>query len=350
MSKKKLTKRIVFALSLGMFSLMPFASALPSQGAYDNSAAATIATEGSTMNITGKNANNILNWHTFSVDKGETVRFTDANNYLNLVNGVDISRIYGTISGGGTVYLVNPYGILFGQGATLDNVGSFIASTRDISDVNQQAFLNNPTNVESVLYTDNNASRNKDYYPDDSPFVPTISVAEINLTNVPASATKIVLDGPGGVVLKNEDVLNKVTQVSTRLNGGEVGIGSSTGIVSLSDAQKQKISLFSGSNRSALSTNSDVLKPYKLISNANELQAMSNGNYILSSNVDASSIDNFIPIKASGTFDGMGYSISNLKVDGTYTNDDVGLFSRYQGTIRNLGLVDVKCELENPSF
>lgn len=342
MSKKKLTRRIILSLSLGMFSLTPLASALPSQGAYDNSAAATIATAGNTMNITGKNANNILNWLTFSVAKGETVKFTDKNNYLNLVNGVDISRIYGTISGGNNVYLVNPYGILFGQGATLDNVGSFIASTRDISDVNQQAFLNDPTNVESVLYTDNKASRNKDYYPDDSPYVPTISVAEINLTNVPASATKIVLDGPSGVVLKNEDVLNKVSGVVTRKNGGEVGIGSTSGTISLTDVQKQKISLIDGSNRSDISSNAGVLKPYKMITDASGLQAMSNGNYLLGNNIDVSSISNFRPIEYSGTFDGLGYDISNLKINRTYSSDgSAGLFSTAYGTIRNLNLKEV---------
>lgn len=336
MSKNKLTKRILFALGVGMLSLMPLASALPSQGAYDNSAVAAISTAGNTMSITGKNANNILNWLTFSVGKGETVRFTDKNNYLNLVNGFDISRIYGTISGGNNVYLVNPYGILFGQGATLDNVGSFVASTRDISDINKQAFLNDSANVQSVLYTDKNGSRNKDYYPDDSPYVPTVSVAEINLTNVPASATKIVLDGPGGVVLKNTELLDKVTQVSTRVNGGEVGIGSSNANVNLTDAQKSKISLFRGDSRFNFDFNPSVIKSYKLVTNVSGLQTMTNGNYLLGNNIDASSINNFRSKDYSGTFDGLGYKVSNL----TITNGS-GLFDHATGTIRNLNLSDV---------
>lgn len=342
MSKNKLTKRILLALSVGMLSLMPLASALPSQGAYDNSAAAAISTAGNTMSITGKNANNILNWLTFSVGKGETVRFTDKNNYLNLVNGFDISRIYGTISGGNNVYLVNPYGILFGQGATLDNVGSFVASTRDISDINKQAFLNDSSNVNGVLYTDYGESRNKDYFPDDSPYVPTISVAEINLTNVPASATKIVLDGPSGLVLKNTELLDKVTQVSTRVNGGEVGIGSSNANVNLTDAQKSKISLFLGGSRFNFDLNPSVIKSYKLVTNVSGLQAMTNGNYLLGNNIDASSISSFRPIEYSGIFDGLGYDVSNLKVNRTYSSDgSAGLFSTAYGTIRNLNLKEV---------
>lgn len=244
-NRKHLAAKILLTLVIGIYHAVP-AYALPNQGTLDNSAAASIATQGTTMSITGKGANNILNWATFSIDKGETVKFTDKSNYLNLVRGVDISRIYGTMSGGGTVYLVNPNGILFGQGARLDNVGSFIASTRNISAINQDAFLNNPNDTTAVLGTDRKEMDNKDYYPSNSPYVPKISVADIQLTNVPQSATKIILDGPGGVILKNTELIDKTTQILTRKDGGEIGIGSVNGNVSLSDAQKVKIGLIEG--------------------------------------------------------------------------------------------------------
>lgn len=366
MSKKeRLTKRILLSLMAGMTSFLPSAFALPDQGAYDNNAYASIVVNGNVMNITGNYGNNIINWRTFSVASGETVKFMDKNNYLNLVNGFDISRINGTISGGGIVYLINPYGILFGSGATLDNVGSFVASTRDISDVNQEAFLTNPSNVPNVLYTNNHASRNKDYMPDNSPFVPTISVAELNLTNVPASATEIVLDSPGGIVLKDTATLDKTKFVSTYKQGGEIGIGTADGTIALTEAQKKKIFVIDGNhwNNCADINNTDVVKPYKQIHNINELQninqeAINNFDnpkrYLLANDIDASGFD-FKPLGSNnliyksfnnlsytekgfyGSFDGLGYKIANLKTK-------QGLFTSFSGYMRNLSLENVSID------
>ena len=140
-SNKSLTARILLIVALGVSCVAPAAYALPSQGGLDNSKAANITVTGNQMNISGLGHNNVINWASFSVANGETVKFNN-NNYLNLVYGSDISRIYGTISGGNVVMLVNPNGIIFGRGAKLDNIGSFVASTRNISSINKKAFLN----------------------------------------------------------------------------------------------------------------------------------------------------------------------------------------------------------------
>ena len=344
-NKKHLAAKILLTLVIGIYHTIP-AFALPNQGTLDNSAAASIATQGTTMSITGKGANNILNWATFSIDKGETVKFTDKNNYLNLVRGVDISRIYGTMSGGGTVYLVNPNGILFGQGARLDNVGSFIASTRNISAINQDAFLNNPNDTTAVLGTDSKEMDNKDFYPSNSTYVSKLSVAEIQLTNVPQSATKIILDGPGGVILKNSALLDKTTQILTRKDGGEIGIGSDAGNIALTDAQKAKISLIDGDTTTAFNNNSSVLKGYKTLKSMNDIHAMGEAgnsvkNYILVNDIDASNNGNYTPNSYEGTFDGLGYKIKNLTVNPTSGNKYGGLFTHYDGTVRNVGIDNV---------
>ena len=52
--------------------------------------------------------------------------------------GPDPSSILGSLSANGRVFLVNPNGILFGQGAQV-NVGALVASTRGISDANFMA-------------------------------------------------------------------------------------------------------------------------------------------------------------------------------------------------------------------
>ena len=135
---KALSKKIALALSVGMFSILPYASALPT-GAEVTNGNAAVSVNGSTMDITAGTLNNIINWDTFSIAKGEMVNF-DANNYLNLVRGSEASNIFGAMNGGGMVFLINPNGILFGEGAAI-NVNSLTASTRPIDAVDTEAFL-----------------------------------------------------------------------------------------------------------------------------------------------------------------------------------------------------------------
>lgn len=338
-NRKQLAAKILLLITLGVFHAVPAANAMPSQGTLNNTNAANIAVVDKQMNITGKGLNNIINWASFNIAKGETVKFNDKNNYLNLVHGVDMSRIYGTISGGNMVYLVNPNGILFAEGARLDNVGSFVASTRNISSINKEAFLNDPSDTNAVLGADNKIMDNKDYYPEDSSYVPKISVADIQLTNVPESATKIILDGPGGVILKNTEILDKTAQILTRKDSGEIGIGSDTGEVVLTDAQKQKIALIDG-NIIYSFNNDNILEEYKLICDIEEMRS-SQERVLLCKDVDMSNIENFSPIYRSYIiFNGMGYTVSNLKISSK--KQHTGLFERvWGGEIRNLRLENV---------
>lgn len=90
------------------------------------------------MNVSQQTQNLFVNWDSFSVGKGEKVQFTGPQDFsvLNRVVGHDESKIYGEISAvnHGNVYLINPNGILIGDGAVI-NAGSFVASTKDVVDV-----------------------------------------------------------------------------------------------------------------------------------------------------------------------------------------------------------------------
>lgn len=341
-NKKHLVAKVLFALGLGMYAAMPSAYALPSMGTLDNSHAATVTVDGKQMTIEGKGANNVINWASFGIDNGETVKFNDKNNYLNMVYGVDISRIYGTISGGNMVYLVNPNGILFAEGSRLDNVGSFVASTRNISSINKDEFLKNPGNVEGVLGKDNTVMDNKDYYPEYSKYVPKISVADIQLTNVPASATKIILDGPGGVILKNTELLDKTTAVMTRKNSGEIGIGSKDNQIHLTEEQQKKIILIDGDKKYQFSENPNILSAYATVSTLDDLPAAAKSEkFILTNDIFApeDAYHNLLVENARGNFDGLGYSIKNLKM--IVWRGTLGIFGNFSGDIRNLILDNI---------
>jgi filamentous hemagglutinin family protein len=116
------------------------AYALPTGGAV-SAGSATIASEPGKLTINQSSQNAAINWQSFSIGAAEAVRFVQPNASsvaLNRVLGSDPSSILGSLSANGKVFLVNPNGILFGQGAQV-NVGALVASTRDISDGNFMA-------------------------------------------------------------------------------------------------------------------------------------------------------------------------------------------------------------------
>lgn len=78
----------------------------------------------------------IINWQSFGVAEGETMRFVQPGSTsiaLNRVLGSDPSLILGSIEANGRIFLLNPNGILFGQGSCV-NVGGIFASTLSITD------------------------------------------------------------------------------------------------------------------------------------------------------------------------------------------------------------------------
>jgi filamentous hemagglutinin family protein len=109
--------------------------AMPTDGVVAAGEASISSTAGS-MTITQTSQNAALNWQSFSIGETEAVQFVQPNSSsvaLNRVLGPDPSSILGTLSANGQVFLVNPNGILFGPGASV-NVGGLVASTLNISD------------------------------------------------------------------------------------------------------------------------------------------------------------------------------------------------------------------------
>ncbi|HEX7046014.1 MAG TPA: filamentous hemagglutinin N-terminal domain-containing protein [Gammaproteobacteria bacterium] len=83
----------------------------------------------------------VINWQSFNVDADEYVIFNqlDASSIvLNRVLGGDTSYILGHIQANGQVFLLNPNGVFFTHGASLD-VQGFLASTLDM---NPDSFMN----------------------------------------------------------------------------------------------------------------------------------------------------------------------------------------------------------------
>jgi filamentous hemagglutinin family protein len=99
------------------------------------SGSASFNTVGKSLTVTNS-PNAIINWQGFSIGAGEATRFQQqgaSSAVLNRVVGQDPSAILGTLWSNGKVFLVNPNGVLFGQGSRID-VAGLVASTLNITD------------------------------------------------------------------------------------------------------------------------------------------------------------------------------------------------------------------------
>ncbi|WP_051516959.1 filamentous hemagglutinin N-terminal domain-containing protein [Herbaspirillum sp. RV1423] len=113
----------------------PLALAAPTGGVV-SSGTGSINSGGGTTTIAQGSDKLAINWDSFSIGRGESVNFVQPSSNsvaLNRVVGSGASEIYGNLTANGKVFLINPNGILFGSGASV-NVGGLVASTLNLSD------------------------------------------------------------------------------------------------------------------------------------------------------------------------------------------------------------------------
>jgi filamentous hemagglutinin family protein len=109
--------------------------ALPTGGQVQ-SGVASIASTGNAMTVNQTTDKAIISWQQFNIGSAASVTFqqpSTSSMTLNRVRGGETSLIEGALRAPGTVILVNPSGVIFGGGSTVD-VGGIVASTLDIAD------------------------------------------------------------------------------------------------------------------------------------------------------------------------------------------------------------------------
>ncbi|UWU91942.1 MBG domain-containing protein [Bradyrhizobium sp. CB1015] len=95
---------------------------------------ATISQSGNAMTVNQSSDRMIANWQSFSIGAGSSVTFNQpgaSSVALNRVVGQDPSRILGSLSSNGQVFLINPNGIAVGKTGSVQT-GGFVASTLGI--------------------------------------------------------------------------------------------------------------------------------------------------------------------------------------------------------------------------
>lgn len=94
----------------------------------------SVGQNGGAMTINQSSGKLAIDWQSFSIGQGNSVRFVQPSASavaLNRVLGSDVSVIQGALTANGQVFLVNPNGVLFTPTAQV-NVGGIVASTLNI--------------------------------------------------------------------------------------------------------------------------------------------------------------------------------------------------------------------------
>ena len=119
---------------LAMLAASPALSqALPTGGEVAAGSAVLGAASPTSLTVTQSSARAILNWKSFSVGDGASVRFDNGRGAtLNRVTGGDLSRLDGRLSASGSVYLINPAGVIVGNKGVISTGGTFLASSLDL--------------------------------------------------------------------------------------------------------------------------------------------------------------------------------------------------------------------------
>ncbi|EJL36294.1 filamentous hemagglutinin family N-terminal domain containing protein [Caulobacter sp. AP07] len=138
--RRHLEQGSLFALSLlplMMAASAAAAQALPSGGSVASGSATIGYTGPGAMTISQTSDKAIINWSDFSIAQNNSVSFNNgAGATLNRVTGANVSNLDGLLNATGSVYLINPNGVIIGTNGTVDVGGRFVASALNVSDAN----------------------------------------------------------------------------------------------------------------------------------------------------------------------------------------------------------------------
>ena len=128
--------RIVVALAFSSNGSFAYADAILPQG--EEVVHGNASFDRNTPNTLNVNQNTdalIANWQSFSIGSNGTVNFyqpSSSSVALNRVVSMQPSEIFGALNANGNIFLINPNGVLFAPGSSV-NVGGLVASTLNIS-------------------------------------------------------------------------------------------------------------------------------------------------------------------------------------------------------------------------
>ncbi|MEO7007719.1 MAG: filamentous hemagglutinin N-terminal domain-containing protein, partial [Caldimonas sp.] len=156
--------------------------------------------------VTQGSAKAIIDWRSFSIGAGEKVRFDQPSSsavLLNRVTGYDPSSILGQMQSNGRVFLLNPYGVVFGAGARID-VGGLVASTLSLSNADFLAGRYNLTSIDAAAPAQRGAVRNDGTISAPNGTVVLVAPQVTNAGTIEANGGRVALAAANSVLVDVE--------------------------------------------------------------------------------------------------------------------------------------------------
>ena len=176
-----------------------------------------------------------------------------------------------------------------------------------------------------------------------------------NMTDILNRLRDLAVQGANGVYSdssrqamqdESDALIDQLWQLkdSTKFNGRDIFTGSPPP----PDSPNSAPGTGSGGSINRITEEEAIQQGYTILKTAQDLENIRNdlsGKYILMGDIDMTSVSNWDPIgddttMFTGELNGNGFVIRNLKIHNK-TDKYVGLFATSQGTIQNLGLVNV---------
>ena len=116
------------------FAHVTLAAGLLPQGGTYVAGTGAIAGQGNRLVITQPGSTRgVIDWNSFSIGRNNTVTFENGSGAtLNRVTGGAPSAIFGKLTATGSLYVINPQGIVVGPSGVISTGGRFVASTLDV--------------------------------------------------------------------------------------------------------------------------------------------------------------------------------------------------------------------------
>ena len=238
--------------------------------AFSNSGAVTTVRTGTNRTI--------INYSYLNVGAGGTLNFIQpsaSGQVLNRISGVTPTRVDGTITSNGAVWLVNPGGVFFGKGAVV-NTGQFVAAASHITD---SAFLSGSKNftgatgsvvnqgtitAQEVHLTGLNVANFGTIATGTGGIVTMTSGKDVYIgtTSSPAETPRVMVKVTGGAGALNAQGTGVVNAGSVRAPGGQIRVGAgdlfAAGIYTSGTLQAQQVTVDSGKGTNIVAGNIDA--------------------------------------------------------------------------------------------
>ena len=256
-----------------------YAGPLPAGGNFV-AGTGSISTSGASLTVNQTTGRGVIDWNSFSIGLGNHVQINNGDGAtLNRVTGGNRSSILGTLSATGSVYLINPQGIVIGPSGAVTTGGRFVASTLDTDNtafMNASALTLSGTSPATVLNLGKIGSTNGDVF-----LVSTGAVENLGSISAPHGTAELAA---GKTVL---------LQDSTSTRQVFVQVGSGGKVVNEGTINAAQVSLQAADgNIYALSGNHQAIRATGTATRAGHVWLVADtGKVVLGSGVDATNAD-----------------------------------------------------------